>query len=249
MEGVTALRIIHDPPAAGDWNMAVDEMMFETVAASGEPILRFYQWQEPTLSLGYFQSLHDRQSHSASLACPVVRRSTGGGAIVHDRELTYSIATPLAARWSSSASTLYDTLHNALIVALGKLGLAASLCPATMPDRQDEFLCFERRAAGDVVVGGHKVAGSAQRRRQGALLQHGSVILAQSRCAPEVMGLQELGLTISSDELSTKWLREIQNIWSNAAVREGAWSPRERDLASQLLVDRFSASVWLAKRS
>jgi lipoate-protein ligase A len=249
MEGVTRLRVIHDPPAAGDWNMAVDEMMFETVAASGEPILRFYQWQEPTLSLGYFQSLQERQSHSASMACPVVRRSTGGGAIVHDRELTYSIATPLAARWSSAASGLYDTMHNALIGALASSGLVATLCAETLSDRQQEFLCFQRRAAGDVLVAGRKVAGSAQRRRQGALLQHGSVILAQSQSAPEIMGLKELGLNLSSDELSTRWLRELQASWPDAKPRDSVWSPQERDQANELVTGRFSASAWLAKRS
>lgn len=246
---MTRLRVIHDPPAAGDWNMAVDEMMFEAVAASGQPILRFYQWQEPTLSLGYFQSLQDRQLHTASLACPVVRRSTGGGAIVHDRELTYSIATPLAARWSSAASGLYDMMHNALIGVLAKLGLVATLCPETIPDRQQHFLCFQRRAAGDVLVTGQKVAGSAQRRRQGALLQHGSVILAQSQCAPEIMGLKELGQDFSSDELSTRLVSELQASWPDASLRDSVWSPQEREHANRLLSGRFSASAWLAKRS
>ena len=246
---MTRLRVIHDPPAAGDWNMAVDEMMFETVAASGEPIVRFYQWQEPTLTLGYFQSLQERQSHAASLACPVVRRSTGGGAIVHDRELTYSIAMPLAQRWSRAGEKLYDVVHSALIAALARRGLTASLCPATDAGLQESFLCFQRRAAGDVLVAGQKVAGSAQRRRQGALLQHGSVVLAQSRCAPEVVGLQELGLTLSSDELSTKWLREIEKSWPTTAAEDRAWSHTERDQAAQIRATRFSASAWLAKRS
>lgn len=246
---MTSLRVIHDPPAAGPWNMAVDEMIFETVAAAGQPILRFYQWQEPTLSLGYFQALEDRQTHPASLTCPVVRRSSGGGAILHDRELTYSVALPLADRWSRPAAELYDTFHSALVATLGKLGLTATLCPATDPQRREAFLCFQRRAAGDVLASGHKVAGSAQRRRQGALLQHGSVILAQSPFAPEVAGLSELGLTVSSDTLSTTWLDELQKSWPNATIWGSAWLQHERDQASEILAQRFSTSAWLARRS
>jgi lipoate-protein ligase A len=195
------LRLIHDPPASGVWNMAVDEMMLDTVAATGQPILRFYAWDEPTLSLGYFQALEDRLAHTASLQSPVVRRSTGGGAIVHDREITYSIALPLADRWSAQATELYASFHDSLIVVLAQLGLAATLCPETLVSLQPEFLCFQRRAKGDVLVGPHKVAGSAQRRRHKALLQHGSVILARSQAAPEIAGLGDLGLEASGEEL------------------------------------------------
>lgn len=246
---MTNLRVIHDPPAAGGWNMAVDEMMFETVAATGQPILRFYQWQEPTLSLGYFQALEERQSHAASLGCPVVRRSSGGGAIVHDRELTYSIALPLADRWSRGAAELYDTFHAALVAVLGKLGLTATLCPATDRDLHERFLCFQRRAAGDVLVAGQKVGGSAQRRRQGALLQHGSVILAQSACAPEVLGLQELGLAVDSAALSSLWLAEVQGSWqADPAFGLSAWSADERDRAVAIQAGRFSSHAWLTRR-
>src|SRR6188474_2624923 len=88
------LRLIVDPPASGAWNMAVDEALLETAAISGLATLRFYTWQEPTLSLGYFQSAVDRDHHPDGRDCPLVRRASGGGAIIHDRELTYSIALP-----------------------------------------------------------------------------------------------------------------------------------------------------------
>jgi lipoate-protein ligase A len=249
MEGVTNLRIIHDLPAAGDWNMAVDEMMLETVAASGESILRFYQWEQPTLSLGYFQTLEDRRSHPASLNCPVVRRSTGGGAIMHDHELTYSIAMPLADRWSPAAVELYDAVHGALVAALGKLGLAATLCLATDPGLHEEFLCFRRRATGDVLVAGHKIAGSAQRRRQGALLQHGSVILAGSACAPEIRGMSELGLVVCSASLASHWTEQMQQCWRDTAFQPSGWSADEHQRVSGIQAARFSSHAWLSRRS
>src|SRR5690242_1143259 len=86
------IRLILDPPAPGSWNMAVDEALLETAADAGIATLRFYQWNEPTLSLGYFQAAAERNQHSMSSGCPLVRRASGGGAILHDRELTYSIA-------------------------------------------------------------------------------------------------------------------------------------------------------------
>jgi lipoate-protein ligase A len=249
VEVVTSLRVIHDPPAAGDWNMAVDEMMLETVASSGETILRFYQWQQPTLSLGYFQNLEGRQSHRASLNCPVVRRSTGGGAIVHDRELTYSLATPVANRWSRTASELYGVMHTGLVAALGKLGVEATLCSATDPNRQNEFLCFRRRAAGDVLVAGQKAAGSAQRRRQGALLQHGSVVLARSVSAPEVLGLEELGMRVAATPLASAWWDLVRSYWRTNGNPSSHWSAEELNRASALIAARFSSPEWLMRRS
>src|SRR5262245_32066382 len=88
------VRLIIDPPQKGAWNMAVDQALLESAAASGGVALRFYQWSEPTLSLGYFQPIAARSEHPPSLHSPVVRRASGGGAILHDRELTYSIAAP-----------------------------------------------------------------------------------------------------------------------------------------------------------
>src|SRR5438445_617792 len=82
-------RLIHDLPGDGPWNMAVDEALLEDAARSGRPTLRFYGWAEPTLSLGYFQPYAQRASHPPSSRCAVVRRPTGGGAILHDAELTY----------------------------------------------------------------------------------------------------------------------------------------------------------------
>ena len=91
------LRVIVDPPADGAWNMAVDEALLLSDERTGLTI-RFYQWEEPTLSLGYFQSLAEREQHPPSVDCPMVRRASGGGAILHDRELTYSMVAPLDQR-------------------------------------------------------------------------------------------------------------------------------------------------------
>jgi lipoate-protein ligase A len=221
----------------------------DTVAASGQPILRFYAWEQPTLSLGYFQNLEERESHAASLQCPVVRRSTGGGAILHDRELTYSVALPLQDRWSHTATTLYETFHGGLVAALAKLGLVATLCLETDQSCATQFLCFERRAKGDVIVGGHKIAGSAQRRRQGAMLQHGSVVLATSAAAPEIVGLSELQLVTSAKVLADAWTEEIRRARPKTQLVPANWETDEISYARALQNARFSQPNWLRRRT
>ena len=78
-------------------NMAIDQAILNSVSRTGVPVLRFYQWAEPTLSLGYFQGVAARAAHGHSDSICCVRRTTGGGAIVHDRELTYSVSIPVPA--------------------------------------------------------------------------------------------------------------------------------------------------------
>ena len=187
-------RLFIDPPASGAWNMAVDETLLESAADGGGFSLRFYRWQEPTLSLGYFQQYDDRWQHAASLNCPAVRRATGGGAILHDREITYSIAVPPGHRLAVKHIALYETIHAALIDVLAGYGIHASLCQAKAGKcgRSQPFLCFQRRSPGDVLLSDVKIAGSAQRRCRGAVLQHGSVLLARSPAAPELPGLAEV---------------------------------------------------------
>lgn len=202
-------RLLCDPPASGAANMAVDEALLLTAAAHGEATLRYYTWSEATLSLGYFQSHHDRESHAASATCPLVRRATGGGAIVHHHELTYSFVAPLSERLSADAEALYYAFHETLIDTLRTLGVDARLCdrPASFPKGEEPFLCFQRRAKGDVLSGDFKITGSAQRRHAGAVLQHGSILLMQSEHAPELPGIAELaGRVISPPELLTAWL-------------------------------------------
>ena len=119
-------RLLIDPPGAGAWNMAVDEMLLEWSAAQGGCCLRLYRWQEATLSLGYFQEYQDRGGHGPSRNCPVVRRLTGGGAIVHDAELTYSLVVPAGHPLAARRDALYQAAHGALVETLAALGIAAA---------------------------------------------------------------------------------------------------------------------------
>lgn len=243
--------LIFDPPNRGDWNMSVDETLMSWAAETGQAILRFYEWSEPTLSLGYFQSAVDRSRHPTSLPCSWVRRSTGGGAILHDRELTYSIALPTADRSRREARWLYDVMHETLIELLRSLGVAAQLCDFERhwPRGEEPFLCFQRRTIGDVLLAGNKVGGSAQRRQPGVALQHGSVLLQRSRAAPELLGIGDLS------EASLEVI-DVARRWSDLSARRLSLRLEEvaalptvvRERAETVLRDKFGAASWNEKR-
>ncbi|MFH1922528.1 MAG: hypothetical protein ABIP48_21920, partial [Planctomycetota bacterium] len=243
-------RLLIDPPAPGAWNMAVDEVLMEWSAAMGGCALRFYRWREPTLSLGYFQEYEDRKRHAASLDCAVVRRTSGGGAILHDAELTYSFTLPRKGHLALDRLALYEVAHITLIEVLAERGIAASLCrgPGESTPSRQPFLCFERRAPGDVLVGQAKIAGSAQRGSPGAVLQHGSVLLKRSPAAPELEGLVDLTQTpIEAEYLVDAWQsklgRRLGLTW-----HDGPLSGPEQRRAGELVEAKFGAAAWTRYR-
>jgi len=246
----TACRLLLDPPAAGAWNMAVDEMLLEESAGTGLCFWRFYTWEEPTLSLGYFQSYEDRCSHASSTKCPVVRRASGGGAILHDLELTYSCVWPEGHALAAGRLRLYEAVHASLIAVLAQFGVQASLCgeAAASQNASQPFLCFCRRSPGDVLVGATKIAGSAQRRLRGAVLQHGSILLAQSAKAPELPGLAEVAaLRLPANQLRDAWRDDL-------ASRLGvAWHPDvlsndQRRRATERWEAKYATERWTRSR-
>jgi len=243
-------RLIVDSAAAGSWQMALDEVLLESAAERQAASLRFYGWSEPTLSLGYFQRFRDSRRHPPSRGCPVVRRQTGGGAILHDRELTYCLALPLAHPLAARATPLYLAVHEALKSALARLGIQSTLRAASQDPgtRGEPFLCFQRRMRGDVLLGTIKVCGSAQRRRRGAVLQHGSLLLAASPRAPELPGIAEqTGKDLDPGPLIECWGREIcERLHLTPAVGK----PTAVELANvrSLALEKYSAASWNRRR-
>jgi lipoate-protein ligase A len=244
------LRVIIDPPAAGAWNMAVDEALLQSGEFAGIT-LRFYQWSEPTLSLGYFQALAERDQHTPSQNCTVVRRASGGGAILHDQELTYSIVAPVTQRFGDSAAELYDVAHQSLCEMLSDWNISARLCSSDdvlKLGAAEPFLCFQRRSRGDVLLGAHKICGSAQRRHQARVLQHGSLLLGRSLAAPELPGIRELSAT--SPKLS-----DVRSAWQARLARrlqlnpgDSALSSGEAEQAQSIVEGKFGNPKWTAKR-
>lgn len=251
------MRLIVDQPRSGEINMAIDQSLLHSASKAGVATLRIYQWQPATLSLGYFQKSGDRSNHPSSISCPWVRRASGGGAILHDREMTYSIAVPSQDRWAAANRNLFDQVHASLIACLMQLGVDD--CVVVNDEIVDQhaealagsqpFLCFERRSPGDVTIADYKVIGSAQRRLDNALLQHGSVLVEKSPAAPELPGIKELspGSSVSIDALIETWPAFLSDLmgWQFAECQV---TDDEHIEAEKIMAARFANPDWNRKR-
>ena len=249
--------------------MAIDEALLADAADNGVATLRLYQWSEPTLSLGYFQPYEDRYQHAASRDAAVVRRQSGGGAILHDRELTYSLALPATHPFARHAEQLYSAVHEAVIavltphIAAAASGLALRLrCDDCAPPSGDEpFLCFQRQARGDLLLVPptsvpsaeadspiHKILGSAQRRRRGAILQHGSLLLEKSPAAPELVGLNDLtGTNLTAAELAGDLPHQL-SVAIQVRLQTSRLPDEMRPLITELESRKYGVPSWTKRR-
>lgn len=241
--------------------MAADEALLLAAAESGLATLRFYRWSEPTLSLGYFQPHEDRRQHPASRKCAVVRRQTGGGAILHDRELTYSLTLPAAHPMARNSQQLYSAVHDAFIAALEPFIVtqksAWKLRRLNQRPKgfatQEPFMCFARRACGDVLLvdateNDSKLLGSAQRRHRGAILQHGSLLLESSPAAPELAGWLDLtGIEISMDGLVDSVTVSLADALALHAI-PGRFPFELKSNADQFANSKYSGPAWTKRR-
>jgi lipoyl(octanoyl) transferase len=173
-----ASRLLVSSPAGGARNMALDEALLRRASRTGETVYRVYAWSRPTVSLGRNQSA--RGCYDLELArargIAFVRRLTGGRAILHDREITYSVTGPETAFGSLRES--YRTVNRLLLEALRTLGVDAREAePSNRAPVPGLAPCFEAPVAGELVADGRKLVGSAQVREANAFLQHGSILV------------------------------------------------------------------------
>ena len=173
--------IIDRTPQDGAWNMALDEAIMDAVGArESPPTIRFYQWRPPCLSLGKRQPLGGVDlERCAREGVDVVRRATGGWAILHTDEMTYSIAVPPDdPRADGALLDAYRKLSQGLVAGLGYLGVPAVLNPVVAGGVHNaSAACFEVPSAYEITAGDRKLIGSAQTRPNGRVLQHGSLPL------------------------------------------------------------------------
>lgn len=173
-------RLIYDPPTTGQRNMAVDEAVLQAVSAGdAAPTLRLYAWTPPCLSLGRGQKSDDIDFQGVKdLGWDVVRRPTGGRAILHADELTYSVALPADDPLAEGGILdSYRRISTALRAGLVRLGLQSEAAKRTERGDQRSPMCFETPSHYEITVGGRKLIGSAQVRRRAGLLQHGTLPL------------------------------------------------------------------------
>jgi lipoate-protein ligase A len=255
--GRSAVDVCHVYPyevAGGPANMALDEALLDAVASVQEPrvLLRTYGWSKPTLSLGYFQRLAQFQVESRWRDVAMVRRLTGGGAIWHHHELTYALAVPREHPFARSSTQLYRAVHTAIVSGLVGFGVQAQRRGEVFPpadcERSRPLLCFSDRSPEDILFQGIKIVGSAQRRRGGAVLQHGSVLLARSCQTPELAGLCDVA-DLSADprewaDRLTAWIgKTVGQNWVAVRVPEEI-----RVRARERGVNRYSDPAWTGIR-
>jgi lipoate-protein ligase A len=223
------LHVLPYAVADGPHNMAADEVMLEA-ALGGHLALRLYGWRPTTISLGYFQKAKDRLQVPGGDSFPWVRRCTGGGAIVHHRDLTYALALPPDVAKRQPPAQWHDELHRLMADLLRQNMLPAVLVEGERlrPDKLD-YLCFAVPQPGDVVMGGTKIIGGAQRTRKGALLQHGSIVQQVANFL-----VSKLAPTLA-DRMG----------WTHV---DGAWSPEESTRIEDLAAEKYGTAGWNEKR-
>jgi lipoate-protein ligase A len=174
-------RLLITFPAGGAWNMAVDEAILEHIGRGASlPTLRLYAWQPACLSLGHAQPHADvDRARLSEHGWEMVRRLTGGRAILHTDELTYSVTgRPDEPALAGSVLESYNRLAQALLLAVRNLGLPVEMKEAAQShSSQNNPVCFEVPSSYEITVGGKKLIGSAQARRKEGVLQHGSLPL------------------------------------------------------------------------
>ncbi len=243
------LHVLRDGALRGGENMARDEYLFET-GVLRPAVLRIYAWSPPTISLGYFQRYGDLSRLPRELQeLDVVRRVTGGGAILHDREITYCLVLDETVAATAQAPTvLYRLAHDCWRRALSDELPESVLAPESFPlptPRTGPFFCFQKPGQTDLVVGSEKLLGSAQRRRRDRVLQHGSLLLGR-----RFRGHPGVDLGDPSAELVEKWTERFIRGMSEAlglVVRPAEWTDAQLAEVERRRV-RCVDPEWVQKR-
>jgi lipoate-protein ligase A len=212
---------LQSPPADAATNMATDEALLRGAAERGCPLLRVYAWRRPAVSIGYFQKF------PAELVgkYEIVRRPTGGGLVYHGKDTTYTVIAPPAYRlYSMPVADGYSLIHRAVMLALQSRAVTSEL--KSRPDRWDsprgDYECFQNPVCGDVVAGGRKLAGAAQRRTKWGLLHQGSI-----------------AMRLSVEDLLSGFCNQFA-----ADFRAYELKAEEKQLAAALAREKYATRAW-----
>ncbi len=265
-------RLLNTGFRTGAENMAIDEMLLNQVATGHSlPIIRFYGWSPPCISLGHFQDRGRSVSLEAcrELGVDCVRRPTGGRAVLHDHEVTYALILPENHRLLSSGGVTdsYRVLSQGILQGLRDLGVPAEMVPGRRKKSTPaSAACFDATSSYEIVVAGRKLVGSAQLRQHGVILQHGSILLRfdAARLVYLLSGQQHpelaetlqasvadlhttLGRNVCFDEvvdaLSFGWEHTFE-----ISLISSKLSSSERRLANDLVLSKYSSEDWNAHR-
>lgn len=227
------IRVLETGYNNAAFNMAIDEALIENIGDA--PILRIYGWRPRAVSIGYFQSIQEEVDleKCSKIGVDVVRRLTGGGAVLHEFELTYSFITK---QYPQNIMESYSWICEAIVASINRLGFDANFIPLN-----------------DIVVKGKKVSGSAQTRRKGVLLQHGTVLLGVD------VDKMFCVLKVPSEKLKDKIIKDVKErvtSLSGITFEEMASSLKSsfatkfdaKLLADAMSTDEIIRASWLAER-
>lgn len=222
--------------APGDWQMAVDEAMMGYVRRSGRPLLRLYRFVPRALSLGRGQTVDDVYLPGVrEIGAEVVRRPSGGKAVLHDEELTYAFASP-DALFPRSVEESYRMIAGALLRAVRRLGVDATFAPSHETGSGLAANCFIHPSVHEITVGGRKAIGSAQVRRRGALLQHGAI--------PVHLDFAAWSACFAPPEARSVWERAMRE--RSTGLFQEAASPPSFEVLAEALVEGFQEHFGVA---
>ena len=264
-------RLLLTAPARGAWNMAVDETILEHIGRQESlPTLRLYAWEPACLSLGYAQPYADvDEARIKDRGWEVVRRPTGGRAILHTDELTYSVTAPAdEPRLVGSILESYNRLAGALLQAVQSLGLSVEMKAGGGDHNSPNPVCFEVPSTYEITVQGKKLIGSAQARRKEGVLQHGSLPLKGNlaRITDALIFVDET----SRQEAGHRLLERATTVesvlgkpvpWREAAqafiiafenklslhLEEGVLSESEQTRAQELVHEKYDHPAWMKR--
>jgi lipoate-protein ligase A len=258
------MRIISHGPENAFFNMALDEAISESVRQKNSPpTLRLYQWERPSVSIGYFQKISDIDAaYCMKNDYPVVRRLTGGRAILHDMELTYSLSS-LHDSYPFNGNLLdnYKTISSALLSGLRSIGIEADMSFVKKRNNgHRDPACFKAASYGEVMVESRKIIGSAQKRYKNGFMQHGSILFSfNSRELCSVLAdnagdnfegigaIRDFDAEISPDDFK-ETLKEAFEKELKIKLITDVPSKHELKLAGELQQAKYSSSEWNNKR-
>ena len=260
-------RFINSGPGSASHNMALDEAIAISVRKGDSlPTLRVYTWDKPSVSIGCFQKIRDVNiKYCQNAGIPIVRRPTGGRAILHNEELTYSFSVKTDNElFSKGIFDSYKKISAALLLALSKIGLSpesklirGTRQPSPVTRRSKSPLCFQSISYGEITIRNRKIIGSAQKRWIDGLLQQGSIPYSvEESMIQKVFRLQSsqdiketiAGLKDMISGLSDKEFKEVIRIsfeeTFNIKFIPALPSQEEESLALKLELDKYQASEW-----
>lgn len=271
MRTVSEWRILPFQTLNAFENMAIDEaVLIRADSGRSVPTLRFYGWSPPAVSLGYFQNISTEVNltNCRSLGVDIVRRPTGGKAVLHENEITYSVVSPKHnPLFPDNILGTYKIISSCLAQALLSMGINASISERDHENSANvlKSLCFSEPSRFELLVAGRKICGSAQVRTKNAFLQHGSLLLnfepqraVQVLCPhpepglPEKLGRSVTSLSECSDAVSgvsnpDKVVRTLADSFRQVLdikITEGTLSSWEQTEKERLIQEKYSTEDW-----